>query len=488
MRRKGSAWAVEFCCLVIIGLVGLIEAPSARGGEGVPIRALILAGGEGSGWRETTPELRRILAETGRFDVRVCESPGWPMPETLQGFDLIVDNGGVIVAGDASRRSIADFIQTGKGLLVVRGAFDGSLSCSGFSPSPSTTASDPSPMPPRSAEREMWPLVALAAPPLPSRFLDISIEQPTHPIAAGLKSTFRTADALPAGLSAQPGAEVLASAAGVGPVLAVSRTGQGRVAGLALGSDPAAMHEPAFRVLLARAGEWAANGTVSLPAEFKPPRPAPGAIRALLVTGGHDHEAEFYSLFSGFEDLDWLPVDTSAAFQKDLRDRYDVLILYDFTRELDDKGREHLRAFVESGKGIVVLHHALLDFQSWRWWTEDVVGGRYRLQREGDRPSSSVKDHQEIEVSPAEPHPILTGIGPFRITDEAYKNLAMSPRIRPLLTTGNPTSDPNLAWIGPSKLGRVVAIQLGHGHSAFGHPSYRRLVHNAVRWAAGTLR
>jgi type 1 glutamine amidotransferase len=61
----------------------------------------------------------------------------------------------------------------------------------------------------------------------------------------------------------------------------------------------------------------------------------------------------------------------------------------------------------------------------------------------------------------------------------------MSPKIRPLLTTDNPTSDVNLAWIGPCRTSRVVAIQLGHGHSAFGHPSYRTLVHNAVRWAAG---
>ena len=38
--------------------------------------------------------------------------------------------------------------------------------------------------------------------------------------------------------------------------------------------------------------------------------------------------------------------------------------------------------FVQSGKGVVVLHHALLDYQSWTWWSEDVVGGRYRLQRE----------------------------------------------------------------------------------------------------------
>jgi len=27
--------------------------------------------------------------------------------------------------------------------------------------------------------------------------------------------------------------------------------------------------------------------------------------------------------------------------------------------------------FVEGGKGIVVLHHALLNYQKWPWWYED---------------------------------------------------------------------------------------------------------------------
>jgi type 1 glutamine amidotransferase len=95
-----------------------------------------------------------------------------------------------------------------------------------------------------------------------------------------------------------------------------------------------------------------------------------------------------------------------------------------------------------------------------------------------------VKDDQQIFVAPAGDHPVTAGIGPFHIVDEAYKNLQMSPRIRPLLTTDNPTSDTNLAWIGPDARYRVVAIQLGHGRSAFGNPSYRRLVHNAICWAA----
>ena len=110
-----------------------------------------------------------------------------------------------------------------------------------------------------------------------------------------------------------------------------------------------------------------------------------------------------------------------------------------------------------------------------------MVGGSYRLTS----PSSSVKNDQQIFVTPGREHQIIAGIGPFHIEDEAYKNLRMLPKIRPLLTTDNPTSDTNLAWIGPDDRYRVVAIQLGHGHTAFGHPSYRALVHNAVLWAAG---
>jgi type 1 glutamine amidotransferase len=215
-------------------------------------------------------------------------------------------------------------------------------------------------------------------------------------------------------------------------------------------------------------------------------RPSDNTVKSLLITGGHDHEAAFYTIFDGYNDLGSIPVVTSAtAFKADLRGKYDVVIMYDFSRELDDNGKKNLRDFVENGGGVVVLHHALLNYQNWTWWTDLVVGGSYRLTRAGSFPSSSVKDDQQIFVTPGREHQIIAGIGPFHINDEAYKNLRMSPKIRPLLTTDNPTSDTNLAWIGPDDRFRVVAIQLGHGRTAFGHPSYRALVHNAVLWAAG---
>jgi type 1 glutamine amidotransferase len=224
-----------------------------------------------------------------------------------------------------------------------------------------------------------------------------------------------------------------------------------------------------------------------LPAD--PKQPDADAVRALLITGGHDHETSFYTLFEGHKDLARMRVtDSTTAFQNDLRDKYDVLIMYDFSRDLKESSKKNLRDFVESGKGIVVLHHALLNYQEWPWWYEDVVGGSYRLQKKGDIPSSTYKGDQKISVTPEGKHPITKEMEPFDVLDETYKSMWISPRVRPLLTTDNPNSDKLLAWIGPCDTSRVVAIQLGHGPTVFSHPAYRALVHNAILWSAGRIK
>ncbi|AGA31351.1 ThuA domain-containing protein [Singulisphaera acidiphila] len=468
------------CVLAAYGLVvglaanltgrALADSPLPNAQPGL-VRVLILSGEGGQAWRETTPALRRILAETGRFDVKVSESPQGLNAQTLAGFDLLIDNGAGLTPGSDSEKAVARFVESGKGLLVAHGALGGS------------------------ALPAFWPVQPgdgdIPLPPV--RFLEVTLAQPDHPIVRGM-APFRTADTFPRGLLSSRASETIANAVDVqgtgddrkSPAIVVSRRGQGRFVYFALGHNLSAMHVPGFMTMFARGAEWAATGAVTLPAEPAPSRPAPGAVRGLLITGGHDHEASFYSLFEGYRDLDWLPVDASTtAFRNDLRNKYDVVIMYDFTRDMDDLGKKNLRDFVESGKGVVVLHHALLNYQAWPWWYEEVVGGRYRLSPEGKTPSSSVKDHQQISVTPQGEHPVTAGIEPFQITDEAYKRMWISDRVRPLLTTDNPACDPLLAWIGPSDKSRVVVIQLGHGHTAFGHPSYRTLVHNAILWAAG---
>ncbi len=237
-----------------------------------------------------------------------------------------------------------------------------------------------------------------------------------------------------------------------------------------------------------RSVESEATGDLSQPEDPAPPATVASPIRALVITGGHDHETSFYSLFEGSKDLGRVPVSSSSmAFQNRLVGKYDVIVMYDFSRDLDEKGRENLREYVEQGGGVVVLHHALLDYQDWKWWVEDAVGGSYRLTRNGDQPSSTVKDRQTMSVTPVAKHPITSGIQPFQVVDESYKRMWFSPEITPLLSTDEPSSDRNLAWIGPTAAYRVVAVQLGHGPEIFGHPSYRKLVHNTIRWAAGRL-
>src|SRR5207253_7080556 len=83
-------------------------------------------------------------------------------------------------------------------------------------------------------------------------------------------------------------------------------------------------------------------------------------LRVLIITGGHDHEAAFYGLFDGYEDIGWPAVtDSTLAFKQDIRAKYDVLVFYNFTRDMDGSAKQNLRHFVDRRQGILVLHHGI---------------------------------------------------------------------------------------------------------------------------------
>jgi len=218
---------------------------------------------------------------------------------------------------------------------------------------------------------------------------------------------------------------------------------------------------------------------------WKPPPKRSDAVRVLLVTGGHDHDVEFYSVFDdpGIKTV----VDPHpAAFSGDIRKRADVLALYDMMKSIDERRRNHLRAFVESGKGVVVLHHAIGDYIDWPWWSEEVVGGRYLFEPANGKKSSYRHDEEQLITVAAE-HPITKGLGAFRIFDETYKDMWISPGVKVLLRSDNPTSDGPVAWISPYQKSRVVYLQLGHDRHAHLNPKYQQLVRNAIQWAAGKV-
>jgi type 1 glutamine amidotransferase len=209
-------------------------------------------------------------------------------------------------------------------------------------------------------------------------------------------------------------------------------------------------------------------------------------LRVLVVTGGHDYPTSFYTLFEQ-PGLVWDHETTSeAAYRRDLRGRYDVLVVYDMPATLSAAGRANLQAFAESGKGIVVLHHALCSHNDWDWY-RDLVGARYLLDAQAGRPASTYKHGETIPVAIGRPHPITRGIALTELYDETYKGMWLAPQNTVLLTTTHPLADPALAWVSGYPSSRVVAIQPGHGRETHSNPAYRTLVRNAILWSAGKL-
>jgi type 1 glutamine amidotransferase len=208
-------------------------------------------------------------------------------------------------------------------------------------------------------------------------------------------------------------------------------------------------------------------------------------VRVELVTGGHSHELSFYKVFDGSPELRINVNPHPLAFTGDMRKNVDVLVLYDMVDVNEEPQRKNLRDFLEAGKGLVVLHHAVIDNQQWPWWYEEVTGGRYFLKAEGSQRASTYQHDVPLKVHAVTKHPVTEGLENFAITDEVYNFMWRSPKTQVLLEADRPEGEKAVAWIGPWQKSRVVVIQLGHGREAHENPAYRKLVRQAIQWSAG---
>ncbi len=217
------------------------------------------------------------------------------------------------------------------------------------------------------------------------------------------------------------------------------------------------------------------------------------SLSLLVVTGGPTLRyhidlvpSSFYTLFEGYDNISWDHASSDeAAFQSDKLTNYDILVMYNRSDSLSEKSKQCLKAFVESGKGVVILHHALGSYNDWNWWWQDVVGGKYQMKDAENFSKSDYKLNENIGAYPVENHPITKAIGSFHLKDETYKKLWISPKVKVLYKTDNPSSDGPIAWISPYSSSRVVVIQPGHANLAHKNKSYRLLVYNAIIWSGG---
>ena len=458
------------------------------------LRVLLLSGRNNHDWRTTTPFLRQLLVDTGRFDVRVVEEPEGLTAETLAVYDLVVSDYCGPRWGPATERALVDFVRSGKGLVAVHGAAYAFSVHDVLADRHVRTGITQPPW------KEFAEMVGGSWPTAPSKQFHgarhsfrVRVADRDHPVSKGLGDGFVATDELYHQMTVLPSSHVLATAwsdpatGGTGqdePILWVNTFGKGRAYFTALGHEVAAMQNEGFKTALLRGAEWAATGVVTLPADAGSVRPRPDALRVLVVTGGHDYPTSFYTVFEGRPEWLWShALSSEEAVAKEIVSRYDVLVLYDFAQKLGPEGKSNLKAFAEAGKGIVVLHHAICSHQDWPWF-EELVGGRYLLSDDGDRKASTYRHDVELLVKPVGSHPIVDPVGPLQLVDETYKGMRISPKVTPLLEIDHPDGDRYAGWVSPYERSRVVYLQLGHDEHAHRSQAYRDLVRNAILWSA----
>ena len=256
-------------CALLLGAVSLAPAQAPK----PKLQALIIAGQNGHDWRATTPVLRKLLEDTGRFEVRVTEEFRGAGPETLAPYDVVILNyyegrKPELRWGERADTALANFVRGGKGLVVFHfstAAFDGwtefeKMSAGNWRPNNGH----------HSARHDF----------------QVDIKDKDHPITRGMKASFpQPNDELYANLKWQPEGtyHVLATAwddhskyrpgekqpiPGTGlnqPMLWTVNYGTGRVFVNALGHDPDAMKAAGFIATLTRGTDWAATGSVTIP-------------------------------------------------------------------------------------------------------------------------------------------------------------------------------------------------------------------------------
>jgi type 1 glutamine amidotransferase len=140
-----------------------------------------------------------------------------------------------------------------------------------------------------------------------------------------------------------------------------------------------------------------------------------------------------------------------------------------------------LQQFVDSGKGIVLVHFGCGAFQGWDGFV-NVAGRVWDPEKRAHDPYGPF----QVNVIDTE-HPITSSMESFGVTDELYTCLEGTSTIRVLCQATSKVDQQKypMGFVAESTTGRVFHCTLGHDVAALGSEGARRLYRHAVAWAAG---
>lgn len=254
--------------------------------------------------------------------------------------------------------------------------------------------------------------------------------------------------------------------------------------------SPAAEKAASEKAAVDKAGaEWlsACEGPYKLLcAKAEPGR----TVRVLIVTGVDGHHRWQQTTPVLLEQLckdRRLLVDVSAdpmILTSDEIKPYDAIVLH-FVNGLSaspgSKALDNLKAFVEGGKGLAVIHFACGAFQGNAEF-QNLIGRGYDPRLRGHDPRGEF----EVRANDVK-HAITAGMQPFKTTDELYTCLAGEAKIEILAvaTSKVDKKDYPMAFVLNYGKGRVFHCPLGHDTVALKADGPGELIRRGTAWAAG---
>jgi hypothetical protein len=228
------------------------------------------------------------------------------------------------------------------------------------------------------------------------------------------------------------------------------------------------------------------------------PLPAAGPLAVLVLSGGgyHDFAGNLATLLvGGTPDAAVLPAarfdivrlapEGGDALPDWLLDgsrvpEHDVILAYTQGElGLPPAAREALLAFVRGGGGFVGLHCAADSHPGWAEYVA-MLGGRF----ESHPPFGPVVVGVDVPG-----HPVTAGLpATWELSDEFYHLIDHDPTAVTRLMSGTSPAGGELrpvTWVRSEGAGRVAFTILGHGKTTHADPRFRRLVAQALVWAAG---
>jgi type 1 glutamine amidotransferase len=232
------------------------------------IKLLILSGANNHNWKATTPALKKMYEDSGRFTVDVTDDVPHLTAADFAKYDCLVCNHTTYPNVQGHRwpaqteKAFLDYIQAGHGFVLFHAASTAWMDWPQFGDLIGLTWQKDA------AGKNISGHGAKHA-------FKVHITDANHPITAGLKDFTHVTDELYHRQLLHKGAKLLATALsakaknGSGadePMIVVTEYGKGRCFNNAMGHDAKAMEGPGFQVLMLRGAEWAATGKVTIPA------------------------------------------------------------------------------------------------------------------------------------------------------------------------------------------------------------------------------